>query len=406
MSSYIPYMCLYLVALIATVITTPVAKFIAHKVGAIDKPGKRRINKTAIPRMGGIAVFIGLIAAAVTQYIGTTQYLWPIVLVPHPGITVNYYFLAASIACIFFVGVLDDIFSLKPLVKLMGQIAAAILAVCGGLVIGNIYNPLTESEIVLGFLTYPITIIYLVAYCNIINLIDGLDGLASGITCIASLTMFVLACAAGRLDAAALSIALAGSTLGFLRFNFNPASIFLGDSGSLLLGFTLGAISLLNVTRVAGLTTIIIPLLVASIPIIDTLSAIVRRKRAHVSIGQADKGHIHHRLIQSGFDQRQAVLLIYAWTAMLCIGSFVMTKVPVWPRMIIFIILVLASGSFASKLHLFEPVLLHHYDPEADNDVLITPDNPAFEEEVEAQKLESTTLQKRLKKRKHKNKRS
>ncbi|MDY4522367.1 MAG: MraY family glycosyltransferase [Atopobium sp.] len=402
MSSYIPYMCVYLVALIATVITTPLAKLIARKVGSIDKPGKRRINKTPIPRMGGIAVFIGLVAAAVTQYIGTTRYLWPIVLVPHPGMSVNYYLLAASLTCIFFVGVLDDIFSLKPLVKFTGQIIAAVIAVCGGLVIGNIYNPLTESEIVLGFLTYPITIMYLVAYCNIINLIDGLDGLASGITCIASLTMFVLATAAGRLDAAALSIALAGTTLGFLRFNFNPASIFLGDSGSLLLGFTLGAISLLNVTRVAGLTTIIIPLLVASIPIIDTLSAIVRRKRAHVSIGQADKGHIHHRLIQSGFDQRQAVLLIYAWTAMLCIGSFVMTKVPVWPRMIIFIVLIVASGSFASKLHLFEPVLLHHYDPEADDDVLITPDNPAFEQEAKAQKLEGSTLRKRLKKRKNK----
>ncbi|WP_028264509.1 glycosyltransferase family 4 protein [Atopobium fossor] len=402
MSSYIPYMCLYLVALIATVVTTPLAKLIARKVGSIDKPSKRRINKTPIPRMGGIAVFIGLVAAAATQYMGTTYYLWPVVLVPHPGMTVNYYFLAASITCIFFVGVLDDIFSLKPLVKLTGQIIAAIIAVCGGLVIGNIYNPLTESEIALSFFTYPITVVYLVAYCNIINLIDGLDGLASGITCIASLTMFVLAAAAGRLDAAALSVALAGATLGFLRFNFNPASIFLGDSGSLLLGFTLGAISLLNVTRVAGLTTMIIPLLVASIPIIDTLSAIVRRKRAHVSIGQADKGHIHHRLIQSGFDQRQAVLLIYAWTAMLCIGSFVMTKVPVWPRMIIFIILVFASGSFASKLHLFEPVLLHHYDPDTDDDVLITPDNPAFEQEAKAQKLESGSLQKHFKKRKHK----
>ena len=120
---------------------------------------------------------------------------------------------------------------------------------------------------------------------------------------------------AGRHDSAALVIALVGTTIGFLFYNFNPASIFLGDSGSLLLGYMLGVVSLLSVTRVAGLTTIIVPLVVAAVPIIDTFSAIVRRSRAHVSIGQADRGHIHHRLIDEGFNQRQAVLLIYGWTS-------------------------------------------------------------------------------------------
>ena len=116
----------------------------------------------------------------------------------------------------------------------------------------------------------------------------------------------------------------------------------------------MGVVSLLNVTRVAGLTTIIIPLLVAGIPIIDTGSAIIRRMRAHVSVGQADRGHIHHRLIQEGFDQRGAVLLIYAWTAFLCLGSFIMTQVEVWPRTLIFCVLIVASSAFAAKLHLFE----------------------------------------------------
>ncbi len=395
MIRYMPYILIFLVALIATVITTPVAARIARSLNAIDNPSKRRINKRPVPRMGGIAIFVGLICAAITQYIGTTFYLWPVVLIPHIGMTVNYYYLASAFLCIFAVGVLDDIFSLQPLVKFAGQVIAAVVAVAGGLVIGNILNPLTETELMLGWLAYPITVVYLVAYCNIINLIDGLDGLASGITAIASLTMFVLGAAAGRLDAAALSIALTGTTLGFLRYNFHPASIFLGDSGSLVLGFALGSVSLLNVTRIAGLTTIIVPLLVSSIPIIDTFSAVIRRKRAHVSIGQADKGHIHHRLIQSGFDQRQAVLFIYAWTGMLCLGSYVMTKVTLWPRMAIFAILIVASGSFISKLHLFDPVLLHHYDSKTNNDVLITPDDPNFEREKKAQNLEKTAAWKR-----------
>lgn len=195
--------------------------------------------------------------------------------------------------------------------------------------------------------------------------------------------MFVLSAQAGRLDAAALSIAVAGSSLGFLRFNFHPASIFMGDSGALTLGFALGTVSLLSVTRFAGLTTIIVPLVIAAVPIIDTFSAIVRRLRGHVSIGHADRGHIHHRLMAEGFDQRQAVLLMYAWTALLCVGSLVMTQVDTFARIIIFVVVLAASFVFAHHLRLFEPVLLHHYDPETGEDELVTPADEAFEQEAE-----------------------
>ena len=226
---------------------------------------------------------------------------------------------------------------------------------------------------------------YLVAFANIINLIVGLDGLATGISAIAAFAMFGFAALSGRGDAAALSIALFGSTLAFLRFNFHPASIFLGDAGSLLLGFALGTISLLSVSRTAALTSLLIPLIVAGVPILDTLSAIVRRKRAHVSIGQADKGHIHHRLIQEGYDQRQAVLLIYAWCILLALGATVINQVPVEARIFIFILLLVCSAAFAMRLHLFEPVLRHHYNPKTHTDELVTPDDPAFQEEEEAE---------------------
>ena len=136
--------------------------------------------------------------------------------------------------------------------------------------------------------------------------------------------------------------------------------------------------SLLNVRRVAGLTTIIVPLVISFVPIIDTFSAIIRRKRAHVSVGQADKGHIHHRLIQDGYNQRQAVLLMYLWTAMLSGGAILMTKIETTPRIIVFCVLIGASFGFAAHLRLFDPVLLHHYNPKSGEDELVSPDDPAF----------------------------
>lgn len=382
---WIPFSSLFAAALLTSLAATPLARRIAVKLGAIDKPTGRRVNKVPVPRMGGIAIFCGIAAAFAVQYVGTMSLGWPVVLVPSPKLRVNYWMLVLAFCVIFTTGLLDDKFSLRPAQKLAGQVLAAVIAVAGGLVIGDISSPLGPEFISLGWLAYPVTVIYLVAYVNIINLIDGLDGLAAGISAIASFTMFVLSVMAGRLDAAALSIAVTGSSLGFLRYNFHPASIFMGDSGSLTLGFALGCSSLLSVTRFAGLTTIIVPLVIAAVPILDTLSAIVRRTRAHVSIGQADRGHIHHRLMDEGFDQRQAVLVMYAWTLMLCLGSVVMTQVGTWPRVGIFCALAAASFLFAHKLHLFEPVLLHHYNPRTGKDELISPADDAFEAEAEKQ---------------------
>lgn len=382
---WIPFSSLFAAALLTSLAATPLARRIAVKLGAIDKPTGRRVNKVPVPRMGGIAIFCGIAAAFAVQYVGTMFLGWPVVLVPSPKLRVNYWMLVLAFCVIFTTGLLDDKFSLKPAQKLAGQVLAAVIAVAGGLVIGDISSPLGPEFISLGWMAYPVTVIYLVAYVNIINLIDGLDGLAAGISAIASFTMFVLSVMAGRLDAAALSIAVTGSSLGFLRYNFHPASIFMGDSGSLTLGFALGCSSLLSVTRFAGLTTIIVPLVIAAVPILDTLSAIVRRTRAHVSIGQADRGHIHHRLMDEGFDQRQAVLVMYAWTLMLCLGSVVMTQVGTWPRVGIFCALAAASFLFAHKLHLFEPVLLHHYNPRTGKDELISPADDAFEAEAEKQ---------------------
>ena len=369
---------LFLIGLAVTMLATPLVKRLAVKLNAIDYPSSRRINTVPVPRMGGVAIFCGLIAALIAQYVGTTYFDWPVVFIPHPKMDVDYRLLGVSALVVFLTGLVDDLKSLRPIQKLVGQIVAASIAAAAGLLIGDIVNPFGPGELALGWLAYPITVVYLVAFANIINLIDGLDGLAAGITAIASISLFVLTLMSGRLDAAALAVALAGCCVGFLRFNFNPASIFMGDSGALTLGFLLGVVALLGVTRTAALTTLIVPLIVAGVPIIDTFAAIIRRRRGHTSIGQADKGHIQHRLISQGFNQRQAVLLIYAWSILLSIGAFAITQVTLGPRIAIFVVLVVVSVAFVVKLHLFEPVLRLYYNPETHVDAILPADDPVF----------------------------
>ena len=376
--SWVHFLAIFAVACVVSMATTPLARRIALRLDAVDYPSARRINKVPVPRMGGIAMFCGLVAALVAQYCGTLVFGWPSAFISHPSLTINYWGLAVSVLVIFLTGLIDDAHSLKPAQKFAGQLIAGCIAAGSGLLIGNIVNPFGPGEISLGVLAYPITVIYLVAFANIINLIDGLDGLAAGISAIVGLSLFGITLMSGRVDAASLAIATAGAAIGFLRYNFHPAKIFMGDSGSLMLGFVLGMVSLLGVTRTAALTTLIVPLIVAGVPIIDTFAAIVRRKRGHVPIDHADKGHIQHRLIQEGFDQRQAALLIYAWSALLSLGAFVITQVTVGPRIVIFLVLLAVSALFVMRLHLFEPVLRHYYDPRTHADEILPVDAPEF----------------------------
>ena len=191
--SYIPYLCVAAAAFITTFLAVPLVKRLAIKLDAVDYPSKRRINTKPIPRLGGTAVFLGLVVACIVQILGTWYLGWPPVLVPHPRLHISYPMLALSFTVIFATGAIDDVFQLTPKQKLAGQVLAALIACMGGLKIGVIVNPFAPGEIMLGWLAYPITVIYLVAFTNIINLIDGLDGLATGICGIASFTMFSMA---------------------------------------------------------------------------------------------------------------------------------------------------------------------------------------------------------------------
>lgn len=372
---------LFLVALLATLLATPLAKCIAQHLGAIDKPDERRINKVPIPRMGGIGIALGLVAAVAVQVAGTKLLGWPTVFVPHMQLQgADYKLLTVAVVIVFLTGAIDDVRNLKPRQKLLGQILAACVAAASGLVIGNVANPFTAELIPIGWLAYPITVVYLVAFTNVINLIDGLDGLAAGITAISCAAMFYLSYEVHQIDAAVLACILAGCCLGFLRYNFNPASIFMGDCGSNMLGFLLGVIALLGVNRVAAATTLIVPLVIAGVPIIDTFAAIVRRRRGHTAISQADTGHIQHRLIKQGFDQKQAALMIYGWSILLAAGAIIMTKVALPLRFVVFILLVGVSAVFIKKLHLFEPVLLHRYNPKTHTDEIVSADQAEAED--------------------------
>lgn len=367
MDSLVPYICVAAAAFATTFLLVPVVKRLAIRLDAVDYPSKRRINTKPIPRMGGLAVFAGLVVALAVQVIGTWEWGWPSALISHPSLNLDYRLLALSFCTIVATGAIDDVVSLTPRAKLAGQVLAAVLAAAGGLTIGAISNPVGPGNLDLGWFAYPITVVYLVAYTNIINLIDGLDGLAAGITAITAMTIFVFAVLTNRPDATFLSVAVVGACIGFLLYNFHPASIFMGDSGALLLGFSLGVVSLFAVARSALFVSLLVPILAAGVPIIDTAFAIVRRKRSHRPIDEADKGHIHHRLMKAGFGQRATVLIMWGWTAVLALCAILFTEIHGLARIPIFCVLAGVTVFAIAKLHLLEPVLRHHYHPREKN---------------------------------------
>ena len=301
-----------LTAMIVAAALTPVMRWLAPRLGAVDAPGGRRVHEKATPRMGGAAVIAGFaVALAVTLAVG-------------PGWLPEWKreSLAGLIGgglLLGVVGALDDIRDIGAKRKLLGQVAAAAIAAAFGarfLVIdlpglGAINIP-PAIGILLG-------IVWIVAFVNALNLIDGLDGLAGGVAFLAAVTNAIIAALTGNDLALILNAALGGAVLGFLFYNFNPATIFLGDTGSMFLGYTLGAASLLTGRqKESTLVSLLVPILALGVPMADTVFAMVRRFLANRPIFAADRGHIHHRLLDLGLTHRRAVLLLYACSVVLC----------------------------------------------------------------------------------------
>jgi len=352
--SILHYVLLIGVAAGVTLIVTPMVRWLGLKTGAVAHPGGRNVHQGLIPRIGGVALFAGVMSAIGVQCLGESSFGWDRVLLGESGSGVSLPGVLAGLVLIFIVGLVDDFVSLKPGAKMAGQIVAAGVVAAAGLRIDFMGNPFSEGLIMLGLLSVPITITYLVGFANVINLIDGLDGLAAGVSAIAAMSLLVLAAQGNRFDAGALASVLIGSCLAFLVFNFHPASVFMGDSGSMFLAFTLATISLLGVMKTTAAIALAVPLIIIGVPIFDTASAIIRRLRHNRPIQEADKGHIHHRLLGRGFNQRQTVLIIYLWSAALSLGGYAVRYAPGVFKLVAVLALFAVTAFMAHWLGLYE----------------------------------------------------
>ena len=303
------YVTLALTAAVAALVFTPLVRVLAARVGALDVPDGRRVHDVAVPRLGGVAV---LLACVVT-----------LALAPALGSDVRGLLVArgwdvgallVGVLIVIATGVVDDTRGLRPLPKLGFQIVAAAVAVGGGYGFAGMRNPLTGDFVAFGVLAPVLTVGWIVAITNAFNLIDGLDGLATGVGLIASAALLAISLSEGRADAACVWATLGGALAGFLRYNFNPASIFLGDSGSLLLGYLFAVLSAQSLQKGAATVVVVAPLLALGFPIMEVVLTFLRRTLVSglASVIRADREHIHDRLVARGMTHRGAVLTLYA----------------------------------------------------------------------------------------------
>ena len=305
----------FAVAAVLSYFFTPPVKNFAHKVGAIDVPkDARRMHKKPIPRLGGLAIYGG--------------FLCSILIFGQLDETMLCVLLGAAI--IVALGIFDDVLALGAKLKFVVQIVAAAIPVCiGDLQIGLFtnLNPLSDAPFVhLGILAVPVTIIWIVGITNAVNLIDGLDGLAVGVSSIAAITMLAVALLTGNMPIAITMAALAGACIGFMPYNLNPAKIFMGDTGSTFLGYMLATVSIMGLFKFYAVISFAVPFLILGLPIFDTANAIIRRVAAGRSPMSPDRGHVHHKLIDMGFNQKQAVAILYAISATLGLTAVVLTS--------------------------------------------------------------------------------
>ncbi len=322
----------FLLAGVVAFVTTPLAKKFAYVIGAVDVPrDNRRMHKTPKPRLGGLAIFLGFLAAELL--FGTMDRLMMTVLV--------------GSLIIVTLGILDDVLRLPAWIKFIVQIiAAAIPVIYGGLRIEfftSFHILGAEEYVYLGFLSIPVTILWLVGVTNAVNFIDGLDGLAAGISTIASLSLLIICCITNDFYVAVVIACLAGALAGFLPYNVNPAQIFMGDTGSTFLGFLLAAMSVQGLFKFYTVVSFGVPFLILGLPLYDMTVVVFRRILSGKSPTSADRGHIHHRLIDMGFNQKQAVAILYGITLILGIIAVVLALRGASAALLVLLVLLVAG---------------------------------------------------------------
>ncbi len=321
------------IGLVVAYALTPLVERLATRFGVLAHPGGRHIHRAPIPRLGGIAIYLAFLIAvlaglplerAIKITVDAHRILVTIPYAPQYDRPVIGVLLGATVITI--LGIIDDIRGVSPLEKLFGQLVAAVVALSFGVGMDVLTNPL-GGMVFLGPFAMALTVLWLVALCNVMNLIDGIDGLATGIATIAGGTVLVAAYQHGDVGTAMLAAAFIGSALGFLPYNFNPARIFLGDTGSMLLGYILGSLAVLGTYKTYTALSLLVPLLALGVPVLDTALAITRRWRTRRSIFQADTEHLHHRMLQRGLSQRQTAVVLYLVTGVLGVGALLMSGV-------------------------------------------------------------------------------
>ena len=341
----------FVLALITTFVITPYTIKLAKKLGAVDTPkDARRINKVTMPRLGGLAIIAGFVVSIIYLLIilsveNTINLIEDNIHMKLIGFLIGG--LIISAVCF-----IDDLKDLPPIVKLITQIIAAIIVVAFGLRIQNINIPFLYKIGLPNAFSIVLTIGWIVGITNAINLIDGLDGLSSGVALISCVSMLVIFALNGSPIIAILLItALAGALSGFLPFNFNPAKTFMGDSGSNFLGYCLAVISIFGVAKIYTLVVIVAPLIVLALPVVDTLVAIIRRiikGKSIKAIMMADKGHLHHTLLKHGFTQKEAVFIMYGVTAALGLFAIILMESGIW-KALSFLLMIVALVAVAYR---------------------------------------------------------
>ncbi|MGK7873864.1 MAG: glycosyltransferase family 4 protein [Xenococcaceae cyanobacterium] len=316
MPSELYHLIAFLVSIIVVLWSTPVVKTICLKSGQVDQPNERKIHQRPMVRLGGVSIFAGTFTALlIVWWLGGFGILPPDKEWEIWGVTLG------GVA-FFSIGLADDLFNLTPISRLIMQMGVATLAWWVGVRIDFLSVPF-DGLVHIGWLSLPVTVVWLVGMANAINWIDGLDGLAAGVSGIAAVVMLIVTLFMEQPSAALVAAALAGGALGFLRYNFNPAQIFMGDGGAYFMGFTLAGVGVIGLVKTTAVTAVLLPYLILAVPILDMSTVILSRISQGKSPFIADNRHLHHRFLKAGISQRLTVLFIYAltlWVGSLALG--------------------------------------------------------------------------------------
>ncbi|MCH8567127.1 MAG: hypothetical protein LAT67_02630 [Balneolales bacterium] len=368
-----PFLLSILIPIVLSLAITPRVIHFAKKIGATDNPGDRKVHTTVMPRIGGLAIFLSSAISIIALFLLFPE-TFSVVFENKQSASV----LIFSFVALFALGFRDDLKPLSPEIKFGVQLLLATLIYFAGFKISNITNPLGSGILDVGILDFPLTIIWIIGITNAFNLIDGLDGLAAGVAVIASFSIFIVSAMSGQVVSAILALTLAGSLIGFLRYNFNPAKIFLGDSGSLLIGFSLALLSIQSTAKISTGFALLFPILVLLLPITDTLVSMARRLlgsylernpddtsrsllRRLYGMFTPDKSHIHHRLLSLGLSHRNTVLVLYAVSIFFAFSAFLFIQIDTVARSVtIAIMLGVLLALCIKKLRYYEMAIFNN----------------------------------------------